>query len=341
MQRLAGLSIVLGALAAGAWAHEPVRLPIDRLPPTLSLTEIPLGLDPERPVPAENPLTQAKVQLGRRLFFDSLLSADHTVSCASCHDPAHGFASTTATAVGIRGQQTLRNAPSILNRAYGKFFFWDGRQSTLENQALEPIENSQEMGNQLGTVVDRLQADSSYRTQFQAAFPDGVTATNLGRALASFERVLLTGGSRVDRFRTGEVQALNESELHGLWLFESRARCWRCHSGRNFTDEQFHNTGIGWGKADLGRFAHTRRDEDRGRFKTPTLRGLTATAPYMHDGSLATLQDVVDYYNRGGNRNPNLDPIMAALDLSDRDRQDLVAFLKALSDTGSEAKRKP
>ena len=181
--------------------------------------------------------------------------------------------------------------------------------------------------------MTRLQENKQYVAQFQAAFSDGVTSANLARALASFERVLLTGSTRIDRFRAGEVQALNENERHGLWLYESRGRCWRCHSGPNFTDEDFHNTGVSWGKtpADTGRHEVTGHEADRGRFKTPSLRGLTATAPYMHDGSMATLTDVVEFYSRGGVNNPNLDPALAPLGLSKADARDLVAFLKALS----------
>jgi cytochrome c peroxidase len=320
-------------LAAACAAGRPL-LPRDTLPATLSLNAIPLGLDPERPVPSENPLTEAKVRLGRRLFFDPVLSANSSVSCASCHDPAHGFAGTGRVAIGVGGRQTTRNAPSLLNRAYGTAFFWDGRETTLEAQALRPIEHPSEMGSTVASAVDRLRASKDYSTAFQNVFPDGVTAENLGRALASFERVLLSGNSRVDRFRVGEVAALDAQARHGLWLFESRGRCWRCHSGRNFSDEQYHNTGVSWGRepADWGRFERTRQEEDRGRFKTPSLRGLTATAPYMHDGSMATLEEVVEFYNRGGGKNPHLDPILEPLGLSKQDVRDLVAFLKALSE---------
>ncbi len=158
-----------------------------------------------------------------------------------------------------------------------------------------------------------------------------MTAANLGRALASFERVLLRGDSAIDRFRRkGDTRAMTVRERQGLWLYESKGRCWRCHAGANFTDEAYHNTGVGWGKADLGRFAVTKKEADRGRFKTPTLRGVSLTGPYMHDGSLATLEDVVEFYNRGGGANPNLDPVLAPLNLSKDEVRDLVAFLKAL-----------
>ena len=314
-------------------ASEPVPLPKDTLAAVLSVKDTPLGLAARRATPTDNPLTEAKVRLGRKLFFDPILSVDGKIACASCHQPDHGFASSTAVAVGVGSKRGRRNPPSLLNRAYGSAFFWDGRAATLEDQALHPIASPQEMGHTVPEAVKRLQASKEYVALFQAAFPDGVTATNLARALASFERVLLTGNTPVDRFRAGRLQALNDRERHGLWLYESRAQCWRCHSGSNFSDEGFHNTGVSWGRtpADLGRYEITRQEADRGRFKTPTLRGLIATAPYMHDGSLATLDEVVDFYNRGGGKNPNLDPVLAPLGLSKTDTADLVAFLKALS----------
>jgi cytochrome c peroxidase len=329
MSRFA-LLVVLGASVLAADA--PPDLPRDTLPAKLALDEVPLGLDP-RPVAKENPLTEQRARLGRRLFFDPILSADNTIACASCHQPDHGFASSDARPRGIRGQRVARRAPSLFNRAYGRAFFWDGRESTLEGQALRPIENAMEMGSSVDAVIDRLRADATYKEQFEATFADGVTATNLGRALASFERVLLRGDSAVDRFRRqGNTEALTPRERQGLWLYESKGRCWRCHSGANFTDESYHNTGVSWGKlpVDLGRFAITKKEADRGRFKTPTLRGVTLTGPYMHDGSLKSLEDVVEFYNRGGGANPNLDPSLAPLNLSKDEMCDLVAFLKAL-----------
>ncbi|HXG09530.1 MAG TPA: cytochrome c peroxidase [Gemmataceae bacterium] len=327
------LTLAGTACLPGAGGTSP-PLPRDTLPEVIPLTEIPRGLPPDRRIPEDNPLTEARVRLGRKLFFDPLLSRDRSISCASCHDPAHGFAGRDSLAVGIEGKRGRRNAPSLLNRAYAASLFWDGRETTLEAQALQPIEDPLEMGNQVAEVVRRLRDHPDYPAQFQAAFADGVTADNLARALAGFQRTLLLGNSRVDRFRAGEVGALSASEKHGLWLWESKGRCWRCHSGPNFTDEQFHNTGVGWGKEppDLGRFAVTGRETDRGRFKTPTLRGVARTAPYMHDGSIATLEEVVEFYNQGGRPNPHLDPAITPLGLSKQEVQSLVAFLRALSE---------
>jgi cytochrome c peroxidase len=325
------LSVIL-AVDAGLRSEAPAPPPRDTLPTEISLDDIPLGLDP-RPACADNPPTAAKVRLGRQLFFDPILSADNSVACASCHRPEHGFSGGEARPRGIGGRRTNRKAPTLFNRAYGTAFFWDGREATLETQALRPIEDPTEMGSRLDDVVRRLREHKDYAGRFTAAFPDGVTAANVGKALASFERVLLRGGGRVDRFRRkGETAALNPQELHGLWLYESKGRCWRCHSGANFTDERFHNTGISWGKepADTGRHRISGRDDDRGKFKTPTLRGVALTAPYMHDSSLATLEEVVQFYNKGGGANPRLDPALAPLGLSPEEVQDLVAFLKAL-----------
>ncbi len=326
---LAGL-VALGASALAAGA--PPDLPRDTLPAKLALDEVPLGLEP-RPVCKDNPLTEQRVMLGRRLFFDPILSADNTVACASCHHPDHGFAGIEALPRGIRGQRAARRAPSLLNRAYGTAFFWDGREATLEGQALRPIEDPAEMGSTVAAALDRLRANPAYKSQFEAAFADGVTALNLSRALASFERVLLRGDSVIDRFRRkGEHTALTVQERQGLWLYESKGRCWRCHSGANFTDEAYHNTGVSWGKnpLDLGRFAVTKKEKDRGRFKTPTLRGVALTGPYMHDGSLTSLEAVIEFYNRGGGANPNLDPVLAPLNLSKDEIRSLAAFLRAL-----------
>jgi cytochrome c peroxidase len=305
-------------------------VPKDTLPARLSVKDVPLGL-PARAVPRDNPLTAPRVALGRRLFFDPILSNDRTVACASCHHPDRGFSG--ASPRGVRGQQLPRRAPTLLNRTFGTSFFWDGRSATLEEQALKPIVDPAEMGAKLPDVLARLKADAHYGKAFAEAFDDGLTQANLAKALASFQRVLLRGDSRVDRFRKkGEHDALSAAERHGLWLYESKAGCWRCHAGANFTDERFHNTGVSWGKrpADLGRAAVTKKDEDKGKFKTPTLRGVALTAPYMHDGSIKTLKEVVEFYDNGGTDNPNLSPHVKPLKLTKEEVEALVAFLKAL-----------
>lgn len=319
----------VSAMATALAAQGPSPIPIDSLEKDLKLNDIPIGLAP-RPA-SQNALKPEHVALGRQLFFDPILSADNTVACASCHRPEHGFASPEGRPRGIGGREVSRRAPTLLNRAYGKAFFWDGRAAALEEQALEPIANPNEMGSSVADALKRLQANESYRTQFAAAFDDGLTPANLGKSLASFERVLLRGDSPVDRFRfRGVHDGMTPSERHGFWLYESSGQCWRCHSGLNFSDEGFHNTGVGWGQSDLGRFAVTLKESDRGRFKTPTLRGVKLTAPYMHNGSMKTLEEVVEFYNNGGRANPHLDPAIRPLGLSKDDLRDLVAFLKSL-----------
>jgi len=311
-------------------ADSPPPVPADTLPKELALDKVPLGLG-SRPTLADNPLTAVRVALGRQLFFDPILSHDNTVACASCHRPDHGFSSPDARPRGIGGREAARRAPTLFNRAYGTAFFWDGRAGSLEEQALEPIANLNEMGSSVADAVARLKANAGYKERFSAAFDDGITPANLGKALAGFERVLLRGDSSVDRFRQrGERSAMTAAELHGLWLYESKGQCWRCHSGPNFTDENFHNTGVSWGGMDLGRYAVTKKEADRGKYKTPTLRGVKLTAPYMHDGSVKSLEEVVEFYNRGGGANPNLDPVVRPLNLTKEELADLVAFLRAL-----------
>ncbi len=317
--------IVLAAMAA-----DPPPVPRDTLPETLPLDTVPLGLG-RRTAPDDNPLTALRVGLGRKLFFDTILSADKTVACATCHLPEHGFAGGGAKSRGIGGREGDRRTPTLLNRAFGTSFFWDGRASNLEQQALQPIENPVEMGAKVADVVARLKADDDYTKRFRAAFDDGVTAANLAKALAGFERALVRGDSPVDRFRANsDHDALTATQRHGLWLYESKALCWKCHSGPNFTDEGFHNTGVSWGGTDLGRYQLTNKDADRGHFKTPTLRGAVLRPPYMHDGRLPTLEAVVEFYSRGGGRNPNIDPVVKPLNLSPEEQRALVAFLKLL-----------
>lgn len=298
------------------------------------LGEPPLGLPLELVEPEGNEFSLARWELGRRLFFDGDLSRDGTVSCSSCHKPEHGFADDAALSRGVDGQLSLRNAPSLLNRGFGERFMWDGRMATLESQALEPIENPREMALGVEAALERLRADASYAAAFQEAYPGGVTRDNLARALAQFVRHLALGDSPVDRFRSSaHKDPLSADERVGLWVFESKGRCWRCHGGPNFTDEGFHNTGVGVrdGAAEPGRGAITGDAADRGRFKTPTLRGVAHSAPYMHDGSLATLADVVEFYRTGGGPNPDLDPLIEPIELSEREAAGLVSLLEALS----------
>jgi cytochrome c peroxidase len=281
--------------------------------------------------------------LGARLFFDPRLSSDRSIACASCHRPELGFADSRRFSRGVAGRTTPRNAPSIVNRALGTSFLWDGRAATLEEQALMPLENPLEMDLAPAVAVERLRADATYVRDFERALGREPSVDGLARALAAFVRGQVLGDSPVDRFRSGDFAALDDAARAGLWLYESRGGCWRCHGGANFSDEGFHNTGVGAreGVPEPGRAAVTGDPADEGRFKTPTLRGAARTPPYMHDGSLASLEEVVEFYRRGGRANANLDPELAPLDLDAEDARNLVAFLRALSVEGGVAPAAP
>jgi cytochrome c peroxidase len=290
----------------------------------------PLGLDAYYPVPVSNPMTPGGVALGKRLFFDTQLSIDFTLSCASCHQPAHAFSDTVAQSHGVRGQTTSRNAPSLLNRAYGQIFFWDARAALLEETVTQPIRNPRELGLDLIALVERLWQNPSYRSEFQAEYSDGITETNIARSLASYVRSLRAGDSPFDRYMAGDRTAMSPEAIAGLRVFAGKGNCVACHIGATLTDERLHNTGVSVG-LDAGRQVVTAVDADRGKFKVPSLRNVALTAPYMHDGSLATLEAVVDFYDRGGGSNPNLDPEIKPLRLTAGDKRSLIAFLKTLT----------
>ena len=295
---------------------------------------IPLGLDAYLPVPEDNPLTPRKVELGRRLFNDKQLSRDEKIACSTCHDPKKHFTDEKPLAEGVFGRKGNRRVPAILNRAYGRAFFWDGRIPTLEEQVLQPILNEKEMDMKVEEVIERLRPDHGYREAFEAVFTRPINEDDLARALASYVRTILTGDSRYDRYINGDSGALSKLERRGLDVFRGKGNCIDCHVGPNLSDERFRNTGIAWkdGKLDdIGRFEFSKIEKDRGAFKTPTLRNVAERAPYMHNGSLASLEDVVDYYSRGANRNPYLNREIHVLNLSDQEKHALVAFLHALT----------
>ena len=302
--------------------------------PAARLVEIPRGLDLYRPIPEGNPLTGEKVALGKRLFSERLLSRDGSLSCASCHDPKRAFTDGRVVAVGVFGREGDRNVPTLINRVYGRSFFWDGRIQSLEEQVLQPILSTNEMDMTVGEAVARLQSTQDYREGFHEAFQREITGEDLARALASYVRTVLSGDSPFDRYLDGDREALSEEVQAGLRLFRGKANCIVCHVVPTFTDERFHNTGVAWVDGHLldpGRFFVTGVDGDRGAFKTPTLREVARTAPYMHDGSFSTLEDVVEFYNRGGNQNPYLDTELQPLHLTADEQAALVEFLGALS----------
>lgn len=295
---------------------------------------VPLGLDAYMPVPIDNPLTPEKIALGAALFADPVLSADRTTSCATCHDPTRAFSDGRPRAIGVFGRMGRRGAPALLNRGYGSAFFWDGRATTLEAQVLEPIENPNELGVRVDEVLGRLAARPDYASAFAKVFGHAPRREDLARALASFVRSIRAGGTRVDRFVNGEERALTDPERHGLRIFRGKANCTACHIGPTFSDERFHNTGVAWrtgSPADEGRFRVTGRSADRGAFKTPTLREIARTAPYMHDGAFDSLADVIAFYDGGGHANPHLDPELRPLKLTEQEKLALERFLRALS----------
>ena len=271
---------------------------------------IPLGLDLYMPVPEENPLTPEGIEIGRRLFFDLRLSRDKTVSCSTCHDPERAFSDGRATAIGVAQREGRRSSPALVNRGYGRLFFWDGRAHSLEEQVLKPIEDPNEMDLPLAEAASRV----------------GLDTHTISHALASFVRSLLYGDSPYDRFLAGNREALTPEQRHGLEIFRGKGNCAACHVGPNFSDESLHNTGVAWKDGRL-----VDEGGGKGRFKTPTLREIRRTAPYMHDGSIGTLEEVIEYYDRGGNRNPALDPEIRPLHLSPAERRALVTFLSTLS----------
>ena len=320
---------------------------------------VPLGLDLYVPAPDDNPITAAKVELGRRLFFDTRLSRDFTVACATCHHPERAFTDGRVTPRGVFGRIGTRNVPSLLNRAYGKRFFWDGRARTLEDQVRAAMAGKSDLDLPADEAATRLRGDHSYAAAFretadassdgratkhlveadQPGRGQGVTADRLVEAVATFVRAQLSADSAADRYAAGDTSALTPTAQRGRELFYGKARCGVCHAGPLFTDEDFHNTGVAWQDGellDVGRFDVSGKEDDRGAFKTPTLREVARTAPYMHDGSLATLADVIKFYDRGGNPNPYLDAALRPRRLTSEEQQALITFLHALSGTGQD-----
>jgi cytochrome c peroxidase len=287
------------------------------------------------PTPSDNRGTATKITLGSQLYFDPRLSADNSISCATCHAPETAWANHNSVDTGIGGRKGTRNSGTILDAAYMDFQFWDGRAKTLEEQVLGPIHNPVEMGEHLDDVVRKLSAIDEYRTQFKAVFGTNVTADGIAKAIAAFERTVLSGSSPYDRFMRGDKTSVSESAVRGMHLFDGKAGCYTCHQPPLFSDQSFHNIGVGMDRPqpDVGRQAVTKNPLDRGKFKTPSLRNVALTWPYFHDGSAATLGDVVEFYDRGGVQNATLDVQIKPLGLTDEEQTDLVAFLQTLTGT--------
>ena len=330
-----------------------------------ALLGLPITMSPDA-----RPPTAAQVELGRKLFMDRRLSPNNTMSCAMCHVPEQGFAANElATAVGINGRSVKRNAPTVLNVAFNQALFWDGRETSLENQVWQPILNPNEMGNaSVRAVLDKINRLADYAGAFEQAY-DGArpTSENVARAVAAYERSLIAGNSRFDRWFYGkDKQALTDLEQQGFAAF-NRFGCAQCHSygeqSALFTDQRYHNTGIGWAAVrkdktyivplapgvnievkeselasvseeipgDQGRFEATRKESERYQYRTPSLRNVALTAPYMHDGSLATLEDVIEFYAKGGIDNPGRDALLRRLEMTVQDKRALAGFLRTLA----------
>lgn len=334
---------ILAARAAGSIAA--VLLTISMTVPVIAaeqktyMPEIPLGLEADQfYVPKDNPLTKEKIELGRALFFDKRLSKDNTIACATCHKPELAFTDGQPVSAGIRNQQGGRSAPLAINRAFSKAQFWDGRAATLEDQSVGPFVNPVEHGfPDYKEMIEKMKKIPGYKKEFKEVFGGDITVENIGKAIASFQRTILSGNSPFDKYDVGgDETALSPAAKRGVDLFRDKARCTKCHSGFNFTDEKFHNIGIGFDNnmVDTGRFHVTNEKNDMGAFKTPSLREISRTAPYMQDGRFPTLMDVVNFYNQGGIKNPFLDPLIIPLNLTENEKQDLVEFLNSLNGEG-------
>lgn len=334
---------------------------------------LPDGLAPGKDavyVPSDNPITRAKIELGRQLYFDRRLSKGNEVSCADCHHPDKGYGFDSQFGIGVNGQMGDRNSPTSMNRILSKEQFWDGRAKDLEAQAVGPIANPIEMGNSHEAVVKFVSANPVYKAQFEKIFGRAPNIDDVGRAIATFERTIVTGDSpydyqaQVDRLekylesedlkdlevlkkedpkiyaeymsakKAAADRPMSEAAKRGQKIFFSKeANCAACHVGANFTDEKFHNLGVGMTaeKPDLGRFKQTGKEEDKGAFKTPSLRNVSQNGPYMHDGSQQTLMEVVEWYVKGGHPNPYLSDKIKKFEASEQDKKDLVAFMESLT----------
>ena len=289
---------------------------------------LPLGLQEQAAyVPDDNPLTAEKIALGKQLFWDKRWSRNGTIACVSCHDPNHGWADPRQFSLRFDGKPTPRHSPTLVNRLFSDVQQWAGTRASLEDQAIKASDQTPEL------LVKNLGAIAEYQASFRKVFGTELNAEGVAKAIAAYERTILSGNAPYDRFRAGDVSALSAAARRGLAVFEGKGRCASCHAGFNFTDESYHNLGVGMDRAnpDLGRHTVTKREEHKGAFKTPTLRDVARHPPYMHDGSLSSLADVVALYNRGGTPNPWLSGEIRPLGLTAGEQADLVAFLLALT----------
>lgn len=342
---VSGLTLILIGIGTADSAKKPSIAPLPDRPPE----------------PKDNPTTPVKVELGKLLYFDPRLSGDGSVSCATCHDPNHGWAKKRIMSPAYPENKHFRHSPTVLNVAFNTLMFWDGRVKTLEEQAQKPIASPFEMNMNYDLLEERLKAIPKYRELFAKAFPeeeDPITIENVAKAIAAFERTIVCNDSPFDLYMRGDKNAMDELQIKGMKLFIGKAGCVQCHNGPNFTDNKFHVTGVPKHKVeddalvkatrnfvvrqngfkdpdrfdrDLGRFFITKKEKDKGAFKTPTLRNVALTPPYMHNGVFRTLDEVIEFYNRGGGDVPNKDPRLKPLNLTEEEKEALKAFLEALT----------
>lgn len=330
-------ALIFARVAALLWLSlSPVPLRARTVQPGEASFPVPLGLPPI-PWPEDNPYSPARAELGRILFFDGRLSANGAVSCAFCHQPDHAFSGNTPLSRGVDGKPGLRHAPTLINCAWDKSQFWDGRAPTLEAQVISPVTNPDEMGMTVDTLVEKIRGIKGYAPLFAAAFGDpGIDFDRIAKAIATFERTIVSGNSAYDRYVAGDKSALTKQQKDGLDFFEKKGECAECHSGPSFTNEKFANLGIGSAglHPDPGREAVTGKRGDLGKFKVPTLRDVARRGPYMHDGSVKTLSDVLDVYAKGGLPNPHLDTRLTPFYLDEETRKDVLAFLDSFNGEG-------
>ena len=313
-------------------ASGPAHTASPSLIESISPAGFPKGTSIER-APADNALTEERATLGKRLFYDPQLSRTNEISCGSCHQQAYAFADPNLVSTGIEGRTGTRNAPSFANAAWGKTFFWDGRAPTLEQQAGQPLENPVEMDLSLSEAVERVAGDPSYVAAFQKAYAEVPSEITLQKALASFVRSVVSGSSAYDRHLRGDDSDFGEQRKRGEALFSSeRAECFHCHPAGSLSNEGYFNNGTYTAGGDTGRQQVTGRVGDTGKFKVPGLRNVALTAPYMHDGSVPTLEAVIEQYDAGGRGDPTTDPLIKPMSLTDEEKADLLEFLRSFSD---------
>ena len=308
---------VLGFFSVEAFAEDSIYEPV-----------------PEMNYPSDNKWSKGKEELGKMLYFDPRLSGSNWISCATCHNPGLGWSDGLPRTIGNGQKELGRHAPTVINSGYFSLQMWDGRKKSLEDQATGPIGAEGEMNQDYGLLIKELEAIPGYVSLFDNVFgKSSITMNNIAKAIATFERSVVSKNSSYDKYWAGDKSTMSKSAVNGMNLFFGKAKCSICHNGPVFTDSGFHNIGVkaaGPLKEDLGRYNETKKDFDKGAFKTPGLRSISQSAPYMHNGSEATLEDVVAFYDRGGDVKENLSPFITPLGLTEQEKKDLVEFLKAL-----------